>query len=156
MNRRVIRVNPIREMVEMQRALDRFFDDSWRPYANGNDDADLGQHEGFSLPVDVIERDNRFIISAALPGTADDSIDISIDDNVLHIVAELPAPELADGERVVLNERRYGKFVRSLRLNKPVDVDNVAATYDNGVLTLELPFVPEVQPRKIGIRRAGE
>lgn len=152
MNRRVIRVNPIREMVEMQRALDHFFDEAWRPY---NTNGDLEGTAGFKLPLDIIERDDRYIISAALPGIADDSIDLSIDDNVLHIVAELPEPALAEGERILLNERRYGKFGRSLRLTKPVDVEAVEASFDNGVLTLELPFVAEVQPRKIDIKRAN-
>lgn len=154
MNRRVIRVNPIREMVEMQRVLDRFFEDAWRPYGNDNGAA-VSHTDAYTLPLDVVERDNRYIISAALPGILDDSIDISIDDSVLHIVAEIPAPAVDDGERVVLNERRYGKFMRSLQLGKPVDVDNVEATFENGVLWLELPFVPEVQPRKIGIKRVN-
>ena len=53
--------------------------------------------------------------------------------------------------RVIHQERRYGKYVRSIRLGKDVDESNVKANYKDGVLQLELPKVEEVKPRKIDI-----
>jgi len=53
--------------------------------------------------------------------------------------------------RVIHQERRYGKYVRSIRLGKDVDESNVKANYNDGVLELELPKLEEVKPKKIEI-----
>lgn len=150
MNRRIIRVNPIREMVEMQRALDRFFEDAWR---NSDTTAENGTVDAYTLPVDVLENNERYIVSASLPGGSDEHIDISLDNDTLFIVAELPeiiANE--ESERILIQERRTGKFARRLRFNRAIDAENVEASLSNGVLTLSLPVVPEVQPRQIQIK----
>lgn len=144
MNRRVIRVNPFREMVEMQRALDRFFDDAGTAYTSGV--------ASYTLPVDVIETANAYRVIADLPGLNDEDIAVSIDNDVLSIVAEFPAVEVAEDERSLMNERRVGKFSRHLTMGKTVDADAVEAVYEDGVLVLTLPFVPEVQPKQIAIK----
>ena len=148
MNRRIVRINPLREVVEVQRALDRFFDEAWQA-------ADTSDPEAYALPLDVIERDNAYWVRASLPGSSEDHINISLDGDVLEISAEIPDAVVEEGEtRTLLQERRTGRFSRRLTLNKGVDAENVDASYDNGVLTLHLPFVPEVQPRQISIKRS--
>jgi HSP20 family protein len=56
-----------------------------------------------------------------------------------------------EGGRVIRQERRYGKYVRSIRLGKDVDEEKVKANYKDGVLELELPKVEEVKPKKISV-----
>lgn len=149
MNRRIVRINPLRDMVEMQRALDRFFDEAWNAKSNGNGN-------GFALPLDVIEHNNHYFVRADLPGVTEENIEISLDGDVLHIAADIPGTVIddeAEDLRLLMNERRSGRYSRSLTLSKAVDADKVEALYENGVLTLSLPFVPEVQPRQISISR---
>ena len=57
-------------------------------------------------------------------------------------------------ERLVRSLNNLGSFKRSLRLNDTLDADNAAATFDNGVLTLSLPKLPEAQPRRIEVQQA--
>lgn len=145
MNRRMVVVNPFREMVEMQRVLDRFFDEAGKSFTAGNSHV-------FTLPVDVVESADAYRIVADLPGVTEDAISVSIDDNVLSIEVEFPALEIGEHERQLISERRAGKYSRHLTLGKPVNTEATEAVFANGVLMLTLPFVPEVAPKQITIK----
>jgi HSP20 family protein len=143
----IIRWNPIREMAAMQSAMDRLFEDSWRnarPAFNGN-----------ALALDVYETDADYTIVAALPGLNADDIHISVHEGVLTIGAEVAEHEVDENTRVLLQERAFGKFSRSVNLPQPVANDGVEASYENGVLTLVLPKTPEAQPRQIPVKVNG-
>jgi len=144
MGRRMVAVNPFREMVEMQRALDRFFDEAGRSIG--------GNGVAFALPLDVIETKDGYRVIADLPGVNEEQVSVTINDNVLSIEVEFPVIELGENERYLLNERRTGKFSRHITLGKPVNTEAVEAVFENGVLTLTLPLVPEVQPKQIPIK----
>ncbi|MCU0466676.1 MAG: Hsp20/alpha crystallin family protein, partial [Anaerolineae bacterium] len=60
--------------------------------------------------------------------------------------------EQKDGERVLLRERTWGKFSRSVRLPNAVNGESVEATFDNGVLTLTLPKAENALPRSIPVK----
>lgn len=145
MNRRMVVVNPFREMVEMQRVLDRFFDEAGKSLSGGNAGV-------YTLPVDVVEGPDAYRVIADLPGVSEESIAVSIDDNVLSIEAEFPTLEVGENERHAISERRAGKFGRHLTLGKPVNTEAIEAVFADGVLMLTLPFVPEVQPKQISIK----
>lgn len=146
----VVRWNPLREMVTMQSALDRLFDETWRGVRTG-------AAESGALALDVHETDSAYIVSAALPGVAADAVNINLHDGVLTISGEIPqfTPEGEQenqNRRALMLERAYGKFQRSIRLPQPVDTSAVEALIENGVLTLTLPKTPEAQPRVIPVK----
>ena len=140
----MIRWNPIREMIAMQNAFDRSYNENWRTI-RANAEA--------QLPLNVYENDNAYVLVASLPGVGAENINISWHDDVVTIAAELPQTQF-EGENVKAHivERAYGKVSRSLRLSRPVDTEAVEAVYENGVLTLTLPKSPEAQPRVIPVR----
>lgn len=106
----------------------------------------------FAPAVDVSESENEYHVRADLPGVKKDDLDISIQDGVLTINAETRHEDKEEQEgRVIRQERRYGKFVRSMRLGDAVDVDNIKADYHDGVLDLVLPKAEQVKPRKIDV-----
>lgn len=126
--------------------FDDYFDDFRRP-ARGEEGG------SFAPAVDVSETENEFRIRADLPGVKKDDLDISIQDGVLTINAETKEEKKEEKEgRVIRQERRYGKFVRSMRLGDTVDVDNIKADYKDGVLDLVLPKAEKVKPRKIDVQ----
>jgi HSP20 family protein len=142
----VIRWNPVRDMAAMQSAIDRLFDDSWRtvrPASAGN-----------TLLLDVYETDTAYVVFSALPGINPDQINISLDDDILTISGEQPQPTFDEKEnaRGLLSERAYGKFSRSVRLGLPVDTDQIEASYENGILRLNLPKAAQAQPKQIRVR----
>ena len=102
--------------------------------------------------LDVIERDNEFIVRAEMPGIKKDEIEVSLENGVLTLGAQTTsATEEKDGERVIRQERRYGKYVRSLRIGKDIDEKKVKAAYKDGVLELTLPKAETVKPKKINV-----
>ena len=103
-----------------------------------------------AMPMDAYRLDGRFVVSLDLPGVDPDSIDLTIERNVLTIHAERRAPMGDDAERLV-GERTHGTFSRQLFLGETLDVDRLTADYDAGVLTIEIPVAEEAKARKIRI-----
>ena len=146
----LVRWDPIREMMQLQNAVDRLFESElastmplWRQSATA-----------WMLPLDVIETEDEFIIKASIPGINPDELDISITDNVLTIKGEIKVEE-AEDVRYHLRERRFGMFQRSISLPVPVNSDKVEAVYENGVLTLHIPKAEEVKPKHISIKKVS-
>lgn len=147
----IIRWNPIRELNAMQTAMDRLFNENWRMLRPSWDEA--AREATYALPLDVHENDTAYLVITELAGVNPDQINVKMHDGVLTIEAELPQPEIKEGSaRVLLQERRFGKFSRSVRLPLPVDVAKIEAAYADGILTLTLPKVEEAQPRVIQVK----
>ena len=140
----ITRWNPMRDMIEMQNQIDRMFDDAWRPFYSNES----------ALPLDIDETENGYAINAVVPGVRPEDINVNVHDNILTISGEMnEANEQKDenGKRVLVRERRYGSFSRSVRLASPIDADNIEASYENGILTLEIPKSEEAKPRRIPV-----
>ena len=103
--------------------------------------------------IDVSETDHAYVVRAELPGVKKEDLDVTINDGVLTINAE-SRYEHTDKEkgRMIRQERRYGKYVRSMRLGGEVDESKVSADYSDGILTLTLPKSEEVKPKKIDVK----
>ncbi|MCB9455427.1 MAG: Hsp20/alpha crystallin family protein [Anaerolineaceae bacterium] len=145
----IIRWNPFREAVAMQNAMDRVFDDNWRSLRPVWQNAQSGS---FALALDVAETDTAYSVTAEIPGIPSENIHVKLHDGILTITAEHNEEHTEEQEgRVLLQERRYGKFSRSVRLPQVVDTEKVEAVYNNGVLTLTLPKAAEAQPRMIPV-----
>ena len=143
------RWNPFREMVEMQRTMDRMFDEVNRAVGStGSDWSSVGKW----LSLDVHDNGESFVIQADVPGIHPDNIDVMIHENTLIISGEYNQPEAPEGTKRILNERRFGAFRRSITLPNAVDMDKAEASYDNGVLTLTLPRSENSKPRQISVK----
>ena len=126
--------------------FDSLFENFLRPLAEET------VNEGLSPRLDVVEHDNEFVLQAEMPGIKKDDIEITLENGVLTISGESKSEkEERGGERIVRQERRYGKYVRSLRLGKEIDEKNVKANYKDGILELVLPKSEEVKPKKISV-----
>ncbi len=128
--------------------LDDVFEGFFRPYSTNP--GDVG---GSLVPaVDLHENDRSYTVRAEIPGVMKEDIDVTVHDGVLTINADsrFEKEEKEEG-RVIRQERRYGKYVRSIRLGNDIDASHVKANYKNGVLELELTKVEEVKPKKIAI-----
>ena len=147
----IVRWNPFREMANMQSAMDRIFEDAWR----GNWPTSTGW-TGMDTPaLDIHETDTAYEVAVPLPGVNPDDINVKMQNGTLTISGELPQPKVEENRKVVVQERYYGKFSRSVTLPQIVDTGKVEATYKNGVLNLTLPKLPEAQPKQISIKVNG-
>lgn len=98
-----------------------------------------GQGYAFGPPVEVAETPEAWKLVAELPGVAPEDVTIELQGDVLTIKGEKKA-EREEGEATwTVRERRYGSFLRSLRLPFPVEAETIEAAYRNGVLTVTVP-----------------
>lgn len=125
------RWDPFRDMVRMERAMDRM----WRGF-RGHDGASVGAG---TLPLDVLERGEEIVIRASLPGMDPNDINATLEGNVLTIKGQTEAASEHEGAGYVLRERRTGAFHRTLRLPNSVDTDKVSTRYEAGVLSITFP-----------------
>lgn len=108
--------------------------------------------ERFTLPLDVIERENEYVVTTTIAGVNPEDIEVKLDDDVLSISAEIHEESKDENERTLIRERRYGKFSRSIRFGLPVQGENIEADYDKGVLTLRVPKAEASQPKRINVK----
>src|SRR5215218_9772940 len=92
-----------------------------------------------SMPMDAYREDSTFVVHVDLPGVTPESIDLTVEQNVLTVRAERKPAEGEGAERV-LDERPYGVFSRQLFLGDTLDADRLSASYDAGVLTITIPI----------------
>lgn len=95
--------------------------------------------------------DEGLIVTVEIPGVDPDEIDISIMDKSLTLSGSRDSQELPEGSEYIRRERSDGKFSRTIELPFRVDVDAIEAQFQNGVLKVELPRLPEEKPRKIKV-----
>ncbi len=107
-----------------------------------------------SFPLDAYRRGDRFFIHLDLPGVDADSIDLTSEQNVLTVRAERRWEPQEDDQIVVL-ERPQGTFTRQLFLSDTLDAGRIVASYDQGVLTLEIPVAEQAKPRRIQVSSTG-
>jgi HSP20 family protein len=107
-----------------------------------------------AMPIDAYRRGEEFIVELDLPGVQPDSIDLTIEKNVLTVHAERRRDE-SDGVELLVGERPHGTFSRQLFLGDTLDTDAVQADYVDGVLTLRLPVAEKAKPRRVEIN-AGQ
>jgi HSP20 family protein len=128
----LMRTDPFREL---DRLAEQFFGTPTRPavmHADGYRDGDW-----FNVDFD-------------LPGVDPDSIDVTVERNVLTVRAERTR-HTADDTEFVVAERPMGTFSRQLFLGDTLDPDKLEATYDAGVLTIRMPIAEQAKPRRISV-----
>jgi HSP20 family protein len=105
---------------------------------------------GTTMPMDVVRRGDELLVRLDLPGVASDSINVTVDGRVLTIEATRDSDE-HDGDVVYLRGRPYGTVRRQVSLPDNLDVDQVQASYENGVLSVRIPVAEHAKPRRIEI-----
>lgn len=129
--------------------LDNLLEGFFRPLRRRPEGASMNP----AVPaMDVTERENEYVIRMDMPGVSREAIDITLADGVLTICGEVRRQhEEKAGDRVIREERSYGKLSRSVRLGSHINEKQVAANYKDGVLELTLPKAEEVKPKKITV-----
>ena len=145
--------NIVREFVNMADAMNRA--NSAYDYARngGNNGGSNGEKSTprkriARLPIDAWSNEDAFSIKAYLPGVNPEDVDITFEGEELTIRGRYP--EVEDVE-FVTRELFNGEFERRLTFNVPVNVDDIEATFENGVLTLSVPKAEEVRPKQIKV-----
>ncbi|HVL97985.1 MAG TPA: Hsp20/alpha crystallin family protein [Egibacteraceae bacterium] len=102
------------------------------------------------LPIDAYRRGDEFIAEFDLPGVDRDSIDVTVERDVLQVTAQR-AGRYGDEDDVLIAERPQGTVTRQLFLGQGLDTEHITASYDEGVLTVVMPVAEQAKPHKIQI-----
>lgn len=100
--------------------------------------------------VDILETEHEFLLLADLPGVAADGVDIRFEQGELTVRGKRPARNAGKDEAV--REHPGTSFGRVFAVSETVAADKIEAELKNGVLTVRLPKVEAVKPRKIAVR----
>ncbi len=148
----VRRPSPFGELVSLRQAMDRLFEDSFvRPGQWAGRGWGFGPES--SLPLDVTRQNDSLRIEAALPGIRPEDVQITVENGTLTISAETNEErhEKNDQGEVLVQEIRRGSVSRSVSLPSGLEPDKANATFEHGVLRLEIPVAESVKPRQIRI-----
>ncbi len=107
------------------------------------------------LPVDAYRRGDRVVVQIDLPGVDPQSIECSLERDVLSVKAERSFGD-REGADVLISERPQGSFARELFLGHGLDDEHVEASYEDGVLTVTIPLAESAKPRKVAITTGGQ
>ena len=102
--------------------------------------------------TDISETDEAYELAFELPGLEEKDIHVHLQDHVLTLTAERREDREKQGKRWHRIEHRYGQFSRTIALPRDAAADGVQAVYQQGVLTVTVPKVPESRPTKIEVR----
>jgi HSP20 family protein len=111
-------------------------------------DNDLGDFFGkrFSDPAaNIIENPDSFQLEIAAPGMVKDDFKINLENNILTISAEVDDQRREEGKNYSRKEFYYGSFSRSFTLPKTINLDNIKADYESGILKITLPKKDEAK-----------
>ena len=144
----ITRWDPFREVVALQNRVNSLFRDL-------NEGDDPVAAASFVPAVDIYEDPQKVMLKLEVPGIEQKDLDVRIEDHTLTVKGERKFESEEKEQNFHRIERRYGSFYRAFTLPNTVDTENVAASYNAGVLKLELKKKPEAQPKQIEIKVAA-
>lgn len=100
-------------------------------------------------PANIVEYEDKFEVSVAMPGFAKNQIQITLEKNQLVIVAEKPADE--QKVKTIYNEFFPGNYKRIFSIIDKISKENISASYSNGILVVSLQKAAEAMPKSISI-----
>lgn len=101
--------------------------------------------------VDVVEEDNKYLISADMPGVSKKDIIVTAEDGILKISAERKSEKKEEKKGYQYYERKAGKFERKFKLTDDVDTNSIKAAYEDGVLFISIDKKEKAKPKTIQI-----
>jgi HSP20 family protein len=167
----VTRYDPFREALSLRRAMDQLFEQS---FVNPRGTA----LPSMAAPMDVRETNNGYEVDVALPGVRPEDVELTVDQNTLTIRGRYSQQNdhgdqsqqgQQDGGQQAQQSQRgrtrrhrqghnwlsreivYGEFERTVTFPRPIDPNNIQTKFENGILTIMLPFTEASRPRRISL-----
>jgi HSP20 family protein len=151
--------DPFALMRQMTSEFDRWFGEPARPFFRWPSLRRRAISEvGWYPEIDVFERDNRLVTKIDLPGMKKEDVKVEVTDGQLAISGERKSEAEEKGEEFYRCEREYGSFYRTVPLPEGAKLEDVKATFADGVLevSVPLPARPEAKVRKVEIQESAK
>jgi HSP20 family protein len=144
----ITRWDPFREAVTLQNRVNSLFRNL------NEEDAPLAA-ANFVPPVDIYEDAEKVVLKVEVPGIEQKDLDVRVEGNMLTVKGERKFEAEEKEKNFHRIERSYGSFFRAFTLPTTVETENIKASYNAGVLKLELKKKPEAQPKQIKVNVAA-
>jgi HSP20 family protein len=137
----ITRYNPFNEMISLREAMDRLFEDSFIPRIG---------FAGRGVASNLHETADGFVLQIPMPGVNPDDVEITAQQDTLSIkwATNVKVPENATTHWSGFASSQYQQ---SFTLPSAINADKVEASYENGVLTLNMPKAEHVKARSVKV-----
>ena len=146
----ITRWDPFRDVLALQNRMNSLLQDYARTGAD-----DLISTASFVPPVDIYEDEHKIVLKLEVPGMKQEDFDVQLENNTLTVRGERKFEKEEKEENFHRIERRYGSFFRSFAVPNTVNTDDVKASYEAGVLKIELAKREETKPKQIKVQMSG-
>lgn len=149
-----MRIAPYEPWTSLQRFrddVDRLFNERLA-LSRGDEDASEVATSRWSPAVDIKEEQDRYLITADIPGVEPKDIEVTMENGMLTIKGERNAERRDEGSGYRRVERMSGTFYRRFGLPDTADPEQIKASGRNGVLEIEIPKQEKVKPRRIEVQ----
>ena len=148
------RWSPAGELASLHTAVDRLFSDF---FGGGSEEqeSNTSRPATWYLPLDIIQNDGGYEVKAAVPGFKPEEVEVTATDGMLSIVARRDESSHANGT-FLRRELRLGNYTRTVQLPGGIRPEDIKASFDNGMLTVEIPKAKGPQPIKIEVSGKSE
>lgn len=144
-------------LLALRRQMDHLFEEfarDWHLPTFGRDLTDFEPFRGLpwtqgavDVRFDVSESDDAIEVMAELPGLDEKDVEVTLSDGLLMIKGEKNQEEEKKEKDYYVSERRFGSFMRSIRVPSSVDESKVSARFDKGVLKVVMPKRAEAKSK---------
>ncbi len=151
----IARWTPFDELTNLHTTMDRLFGDLFDSGQGAQERSGSGSMT-FRLPVDISENESSYTIKAPVAGFNPQDVELTVTGNVLSIRATRRQEREEKKDNYLRREMVYGDFVRQIALPEDAQADKINASFNNGVLQVEIPRKPRQQPKRIEVRSEGQ
>jgi HSP20 family protein len=149
----IVKWTPMRELESIRRDMERLMGDFVEPFPARHRFGwpRLSGNGAYSPSVELINRDNEYLVRVELPGIDKKDLDLTITDDTLTIKGEAKRSEEVQEDDYLLSEVTYGKFSRTITVPTEVESEKAKAKTTNGILEITLPKKKESKPKEIKV-----
>jgi len=150
----ISRWSPVGELASLHTAMDRLFSDFFGETSVDNDQD--GSRSTWYLPLDIVDAGSSYQVRAAVPGFKPEDVEVTFHDGMLNITARHKEESSTKQGKYLRRELRLGNLVRSVQLPSEIRAEEIKATFEVGMLTVEIPKAAVAKPIKIQVSGQSE
>jgi len=153
----IVRWSPSQDLASLHSAMDRLFGDMFGgmfgtpQQTNGGATGRLSEHPAYHLPVNIRETEKGYWVEAPVPGFQPEDVQVTFADGVLTINAKRSMQRQRQEGDYMRREVAFGDYWRQITLPGEIRADDIKATFENGVLNVEVPRKARPQPKRIQV-----
>ncbi len=141
------RWNPVNELTGLHSTMDRLFGEMFE-----NMETFGTEGPTYRLPVDIKETKDEYVIKAPVAGFKPEDVEVTFSDGILNITATHKEEKSQKEGNYLRREVIFGNYQRQIALPPDVQGDAIKASFDNGLLRVDVPRKAKAQPKRIEVR----